>query len=91
MRYDLTLAALLLALAPVALAADDKMPMPGWMTGAWTGGTGEAWGDEYWTPPRGDLGTSINLPSFPRKREQVVPTLHNREFHVTYLPPLPRG
>lgn len=28
---------------------------PGLMTGAWAGGEGEAWVDEFWTPPRGEL------------------------------------
>ena len=55
MRYSLRLAALLLALAPAALVANDPLPLPGWMTGAWAGGEGEAWSDEFWTPPRGNL------------------------------------
>jgi Domain of unknown function (DUF6265) len=55
MRYLLRLTALMLALAPAALLASDPLPMPGWMTGAWAGGEGDAWTDEFWTPPRGDL------------------------------------
>jgi Domain of unknown function (DUF6265) len=55
MRYPLRLSAMLLALAPAALLASDPLPMPGWMTGAWAGGEGEAWVDEFWTNPRGEL------------------------------------
>jgi Domain of unknown function (DUF6265) len=55
MRYPLRLSALLLALAPAALLASNPLPMPGWMTGAWAGGEGEAWVDEFWTNPRGEL------------------------------------
>jgi Domain of unknown function (DUF6265) len=75
MRYLSKLAALLLALAPVALVADGPMPMPGWMTGAWAGGEGQAWVDEFWTPPRGDLmigagraGSGGKLASFEHMR-----------------------
>ena len=54
MRYPLRLSALLLALAPAALLASDPLPMPGWMTGAWAGGEGEVWVDEFWTNLRGE-------------------------------------
>lgn len=75
MRYSLKLAALLLALAPAGLVAKEPMPLPGWMTGAWAGGEGEAWVDEFWTPPRGDLmigagraGQGAKLQSFEHMR-----------------------
>lgn len=75
MRYSLKLAALLLALAPAGLVAKESMPLPGWMTGAWAGGEGEAWVDEFWTPPRGDLmigagraGQGAKLQSFEHMR-----------------------
>lgn len=55
MRYPVRFATLLLAFAPATLLAGDPMPMPGWMTGAWVGSDGEAWVDEFWTPPRGDM------------------------------------
>jgi Domain of unknown function (DUF6265) len=55
MRYLLRLAAMFLTLSPATLLASDPLPMPGWMTGAWAGGEGEAWVDEFWTPPRGNM------------------------------------
>ena len=50
----LAMSAVLALLIPTAIAA-EKSEMPDWMTGAWVGGEGEAWVDEFWTPPRGDL------------------------------------
>lgn len=56
MRYSIKIAALFLALMPVAATvAGDKQEMPGWMTGAWARSDGENWADEYWTPPRGGM------------------------------------
>jgi Domain of unknown function (DUF6265) len=75
MRNSLKLLAICLALTPAVLAASDPMPMPGWMTGAWAGGEDEAWTDEFWTPPRGDLmigagrsGQATKLMSFEHMR-----------------------
>lgn len=77
MRYPLKLVAGCLALTPATLVAGDSMPMPGWMTGAWVGGEGEAWADEFWTPPRGDVmigagrtGQGSKLMSFEHMRIQ---------------------
>lgn len=55
MRYRLKIAWLLLTFASVGASANDALPIPGWMAGAWTGGEGDNWIDEFWTPPRGKL------------------------------------
>jgi Domain of unknown function (DUF6265) len=75
MRYPLKIAMISLAFAPVALSAGDPLPMPGWMTGAWAGGEGESWVDEFWTNPRGGLmigagrtGQGAKLNSFEHMR-----------------------
>lgn len=53
--------AALLAAAPVAaeVPASVQSPvqaaLPGWLAGAWEQVEGDAWSDEFWTPPRGDL------------------------------------
>jgi Domain of unknown function (DUF6265) len=75
MRNILKLGVLLFAVVPAMLSAGEPMPMPGWMTGAWAGGEGDAWVDEFWTPPRGDLmigagraGQGSKLASFEHMR-----------------------
>lgn len=75
MRYRFRLTALVLAFAPAALVAHDPLPLPEWMTGAWVGGDGERWTEEYWTPPRADLmigasraGQGNSLSSFEHMR-----------------------
>lgn len=49
-------AALVIACTAVpVLATDGPAAMPGWMAGAWEKHDGEAWSDEFWTPPRAGL------------------------------------
>lgn len=45
--------ALLMLLAPAAMATDAQLP--GWIAGAWELQSDGAWGDEFWTPPRGGI------------------------------------
>jgi Domain of unknown function (DUF6265) len=50
------LAALVLALTPVAGAAcEEGRELPEWMTGAWGREDDTGWADEYWTPARGGM------------------------------------
>jgi hypothetical protein len=50
-----SLAVLLLPAAALADTATLSHSLPAWMTGAWSYQSGEEWGDEYWTPPRGGI------------------------------------
>lgn len=52
----LAICAAMLALAAVpTLAEPAPAALPGWLAGAWEQRTGEAWADEFWTPPRAGL------------------------------------
>lgn len=52
-----TLALLALAVSTPLLAADPapRTAFPAWLAGAWEQRDGDAWSDEFWTPPRGEL------------------------------------
>ena len=50
------IAALVLAFGALpAIAETAPTALPGWMAGAWEKHDGEAWSDEFWTPPRAGL------------------------------------
>lgn len=48
------LAAFALMLAAPAVAGPPAR-LPAWMSGTWSGGSGEVWLDESWTTPRGGM------------------------------------
>ena len=51
-----TIAAVILALSAPAAALDGPpSELPVWLAGAWEMHEGEAWADEFWTPPRGGV------------------------------------
>lgn len=51
------LAAIACALALVAapLAAQEAVPFPSWMAGAWSSSDGDRWTEEFWTNARGGI------------------------------------
>lgn len=45
----------IVALLMLLGAQDAPVTEPGWMAGAWVETKGDAWAEEFWTPPRGGI------------------------------------
>jgi Domain of unknown function (DUF6265) len=65
----------------LSAAADEAVPLPNWLHGAWNEArAGGGWADEFWTPPRGDLmigaarmGTGDRITMFEHSRIVRMP------------------
>ena len=54
-KFVKRITAICIALGLSVAAFGHSWSLPAWMTGAWAYQNGDDWGDEYWTPPRGNI------------------------------------
>ena len=82
-----------LVLAAAPLAAQEPVPFPSWMAGAWTLSEADGgWTEEFWTHPRGGvmIGASREGRGETLRTWESIRTLRRADGTLAYIP-MPNG
>ena len=90
MRLAALAGAIVLAAAP--LAAQEPVPFPTWMAGAWALANGERWTEEFWTHPRGGvmIGASREGQGEKLRTWEAIRIVRKQDGTLAYVP-MPNG